>query len=162
MIVTSSGRPLKSTSISVMCLTLCFQWLEHQRKNLHFCQYSEYPQVRNALNRRASCLAFNSSAGSQPIERMFISYERPLNSTSDSVVKLGLSNKKIFRHFETRHFGTVFSCLTLNITAGTQPPKMVVTSSGRTLKSTSISATCLTLCFHWLEYQPKNLHFWPI
>ncbi len=99
MIVTSSDRPLKSTSISVMCLTLGFHWLEHQRKNLHFCQYSEYdeyPQVRNALSCRASCLSFNSEAGSQPIWTAVVQFDRPLKSTSGSVMKLGLKAILIF------------------------------------------------------------------
>ena len=96
VLVTSSDRQLNSTSISVTCSTLCCRSLEHQPKNDHFRQHAEYLLVRNALSRRATCLTFNTAAGSQPIETMLMSFENPLNSTSGSAVKLGQSNFLIF------------------------------------------------------------------
>ena len=89
--VLSLDRQLNSTSISVTCSTLCCCSFEHQLKNDHFRQHAEYLLVRNALSRRATCLTFNTAAGSQPIETMLIPFDRSLNSTSGLLSKLVLS-----------------------------------------------------------------------
>ena len=150
---------MNSTSISVTCSTLCCCSLEHQPKNDHFRQHAEYLLVRNALSRRATCLTFNTAAGSQPIETMLMSFENPLNSTSGSAVKLGKSYFLLFADFETRHFGSVFSCLALNSAAGSQPSKLFMKSWDNQLNSTSISVICSTLCCCSFEHQLKNDHF---
>ena len=142
MVVILSSKPLKLTSIFWHC--------------------SEYPQVRNALSRRASCLSLNNAAGSQPIWPVVVQFDRLLKSTSGSVTKLILFAVLIFWRVKNTsfwHSSLRASCLTFNSAAGTQPRKMVATLSGRALKSTSISVMCLTLDLYSLEHQPKNLHF---